>query len=186
MSTVGLAWQEPLPQGYMPVEQSSAILEKTLPLRFDPDLSGLGPGEKQAVEKLLEAYQLVQELFELSLHEKSLEALQSLKELDQKLESGKATQNLLELYRLFSGPIGVNLENQRGPFLPVEKPVSGKTLYPRDATKAEIEQFLRVNPAEMDSILDTRTVVHRADAASLARDLAILKQFQDWTCSSQV
>ena len=37
-----------LPDGYLPVEESRRVLDKTLVIRLDPDLSSLTAGERRA------------------------------------------------------------------------------------------------------------------------------------------
>jgi hypothetical protein len=67
------------------------------------------------------------------------------------------------------------LDNQRRPFLPLASTPPGGSLYPADATRAEIDAFLAAHPDARASILAPRTVVRRADTASLKRDIAALK-----------
>ena len=63
MLAVGMnatAQQEPLPEGYWPESKSSAILAKTETIRLAPDLSGLTPQEKAALEDLFAAGEIMQ------------------------------------------------------------------------------------------------------------------------------
>ena len=50
-------------------------------------------------------------------------------------------------------------------------------MYPTDSTKVEIDAFLAANPDKRDSILGSRTVVRRATAPNLQRDLGKLRQY---------
>ena len=43
-----------VPPGYWPLEKSQPIIDKSQSIRLAPDLSRLTPGERKAVEKLLE------------------------------------------------------------------------------------------------------------------------------------
>jgi hypothetical protein len=165
-----------LPSGNWPVEKSQPIIDKTGPVRLDPDLSHLSDGERTAVAKLIEAGKIFQDLYELQRHPNALTARKELERLD-KQGSSTATQNLLTLYRLFQGPIATTLENKREPFLPVEGTRPEKNVYPATVTKEEIEAFLAAHPDKRDSILDLRTVVRRTTLANLKRDLAQLKKY---------
>ncbi len=166
-----------LPRGYWPVEKSQPIVDKTGPVRLDPDLSHLTEGERKAVAKLIEAGKIFQDLYELQRHPDALKARKELERVD-KLQGGSAaTKNLLTLYRLFQGPIATTLENKREPFLPVEGTRPEKNVYPWGVTKEEIAAFLTANPDKRDSILDLRTVVRRSTVPNLKRDLNQLRKY---------
>ncbi|MDQ3586426.1 MAG: NUDIX hydrolase [Acidobacteriota bacterium] len=165
-----------LPAGYWPLEKSQPILDKMQTIRLAPELSHLSEGERRAVGKLLEVGKIFQELYEEQRHAQALAAQRELRQLDARLGSTPATQNLLTLYRLNQGPIATTLENKREPFLPVDPSPPGKNVYPWGVSKEEIETFLAAHTEERDSILDLRTVVRRATGENLRRDLDKLKQ----------
>src|SRR5688572_13076587 len=100
----------------MPAEE---ILAKTETIRLAPDLSSLTAEEKSALKDLLEVGDIFQKLYEDQLHHQAAYALDRLKVLDVQLGQPKATQNLLDLYRLSKGPIASTLTNEREAFLPV-------------------------------------------------------------------
>jgi hypothetical protein len=166
-----------VPRGYWPLEKSQAILEKMQTVRLAPDLSHLRVGERAALDKLLEAGHIFQELYEEQLHAQALVAHRELQLLDKRLGAAAATQNLLTLYRLNQGPIATTLENKREPFLPVNPRQVGSNMYPSGSTKQEIEAYLNAHPEKRASILDLRTVVRRTTPESLRRDLAKLRQY---------
>src|SRR5678815_437126 len=97
-----------------------------------------------------------------------------LTELDKKMGSPAATQNLLTLYRLFQGPIATTLDNQREPFLPVEPVTPGKNMYPRGTTKALLSTPSLSNK---DELLAARTVVRVARANNLREDINRLLKY---------
>lgn len=165
------------PAGYWPVEKSEEILKKTETIRLAPDLAQLSAEERAALKDLFEVGTLMQKLYEDSRHAEALYALDRLQVLDVKLGQPKLTQNLLSLYRLNMGPIATTLDNQRLPFLPVSPQVPARNVYPVDATKAEIDAYLDANPNKRSEILGERTVVRRANEASLDRDIQILNTF---------
>ena len=169
--------QVSLPAGYWPLERSQPVIEKTQTIRLAPDLAHLGAGERAAVARLLEVGKIFQDLYEHQRHAQARAARAELERLDKRLGSTPTTQNLLALYRLNQGPVATTLENKREPFLPVEPTRPGKNVYPWGVTKAEVDAFLAANPAKRDALLDLRTVVRRADAESLKRDLSKLRQY---------
>ncbi|HYP27260.1 MAG TPA: NUDIX hydrolase [Blastocatellia bacterium] len=165
-----------LPPGYWPPEKSQAIIDKTQVIRLSPDLSHLSEGERRAVGLLLEVGAIFQGLYEQQRDARALSSLRDLQQLDRKLGSPAATQNLLTLYRLNQGPIATTLENDREPFLPVDPPQPGKNVYPRGVSKQEVDAFLAANPDKRQSILDLRSVVRRSSAENLRADLSKLAQ----------
>lgn len=165
-----------LPAGYWPLEKSEPILDKTSELELAPDLSTLSEGERHAVDHLLEAGAIMQELYELSRHHQALEAEAALRTLNRKHPSD-AAKNLLTLYRLFEGPIATTLDNDRVAFLPVDPQVPGKNVYPWGIEKEEVEAFLASHPHERDAILGERTVVRRATSGNLEIDLRTMKTY---------
>jgi hypothetical protein len=169
--------QASLPTGYWSLEKSQPLIDKMGIVRLAPELSHLSAGEQQAVAKLLEVGRIFQEIYEQQRHSQALAARRELERFDKRQGSPAATQNLLTLYRLFQGPIASTLENKREPFLAVEPVRPGKNMYPAGATKEEIETFLAQHPEKRDSFLDLRTIVRRATAESLQRDLAKLRQY---------
>ena len=180
MLAVGMnatAQQEPLPEGYWPESKSSAILAKTETIRLAPDLSGLTPQEKAALEDLFAAGEIMQKLYEISRHHEARTALDLLRVVDVRLGQPKATQNLLDLYRLFQGPIATTLDNKREPFLPVSPQLPGRNVYPHDATKAEIDAFLEKYNGEREALLAERNVVRRLTPNNLRDDLLTLNTF---------
>lgn len=163
-----------LPAGYWPLEKSQPIIDKTQTIRLAPDLSHLTPGERTAVAKLLEVGKIFQRLFEKQRHPEATRSYADLVQLDKRLGSPAATQNLLTLYRLNQGPIATTLENKREPFLPVEPVQPGKNVYPWGVKKEEIDAFLADNPDKRDEILHLRSVVRRNTKQNLADDVAKL------------
>jgi hypothetical protein len=168
--------QNGMPQGYWPDEKSRAILEKTGEVRLAPDTSHLTEGERRAVAKLIEVGKIFQTVYEEQRHGRAAESHAALLTLDRRLGSPESTRNLLDLYRLFQGPIATTLENKREPFLPVELTAPGAAMY-GGATKEEVQAFLNAHPDRRDSILNSRTAVRRATAANLRRDLGKLRQY---------
>lgn len=166
-----------LPPGYWPREKSQAVIDKMRRVRLAPDLSQLGPGERAALAKLIEVGRIFQTLFERQEHHQAERALAALRDLD-RLHAGAAdTANLLTLYRKFQGPIAELLDNTREALLPVDAVAPGKNVYPWGIAKAEIDAWLAAHPEQRATILGLRTVVRRADAATLREDAARLARY---------
>ncbi|HEU4363943.1 MAG TPA: NUDIX hydrolase, partial [Candidatus Krumholzibacteria bacterium] len=173
-SLAAAAFAQDLPEGYAPLAETQPILDKTQHVHLAPDLSGLSPAERDAVDLLIQAGGIFQALHENMRHYQAAESRILLADLDRKLGSPPATGNLLALYYASSGPIVRGLDNQRRPFLPVEPPAPGGAVYPWGVAKEEVEAFLASHPDEVESILHPRTVVRRCERESIEKDRAAL------------
>src|SRR5215207_3727156 len=166
-----------LPTGYWPLEKSQPIIDKTQTIRLSGDLSKLTEGERKAVDKLIEAGQIFQKLYEEQRHPEALSSYRALEQLDKRTGSTPATQNLMTLYRLFQGPIATTLDNKREPSLPVDSTPPGKNVYPWGITKEQIEQarFAQGGQAnKRDKVLDLRSVVRWVNVKNLQSDIKTL------------
>lgn len=151
--------------------RSRAILDQTRELWLDPDLSTLSAGERAAIDALIAAGKLVQDLYEQQIHPDAELARARL----QALPASAAKTRLKQLYRLANGPIVTTLDNQRVPFLADVAPTwPGKGVYAAGTTVAAVEAFLEQHPDQRSTLLDGRSVLRRADAASAELDLAVL------------
>jgi hypothetical protein len=174
VSMVVSAGAQALPQGYAPPEVTQPIIDKTLHVHLAPDVSALTEADARAVEFLIEAGGIFQQLHENMKHRQAVESRTFLVNLDRKLGSPRATQNLLTLYYLSNGPVVRGLDNVRQPMLPVDPPVPGGAVYPWDVTREELDAFLRAHPEEVETILHPRTVVRRTSVGAVNADLAAL------------
>ncbi len=156
--------------GAWTVEQTRPIVDKTMTVRLAPDLAQLSTGERAAVDRLVKVGAIMQELYEEQRHIEAAAARNMVAGLD----TSQRSEHLRALYRLFQGPIANTLDNRRVPFLGVRPVAPGKTVYPWGIEAKEIEAFLAAHPDRRPAILAPRTVVRRADEASLAADLAAL------------
>jgi hypothetical protein len=141
-----------------------AVVEATRALTLAPDLSHLSAGERVAVDRLLEAGAILQELYEDQNHPDAAWARGTLVE--------RSPEALL--YRLYRGPVGTNAYNERVPFLPVRAEMPGRNVYPVDVDRAELDAWLGSHPEERPALLHVRRVVRRATAADLDLDIATL------------
>lgn len=168
-----------LPDGYWPVERSQPILDATLEVTLDPDLSHLHERERAAIEELLAAGEIMQRLYEQQLHRDSGRARQALTELHAGGADPAAVRNLLDLFYLSKGPVATTLDNERLPFVPAGGEQDGKNVYPFGLARQQLDAFLDAVPAAADAILAPRTVVRRATAENIAADIAKLDEFPE-------
>jgi hypothetical protein len=165
------AAQAPAPREWTPA-QAKAILDKTQTIRLAPSLAHLSPGERVAVNKLLEVGRIFQDVYEAQRHRNALTERAGLSR-----RTDAHGRSLDTLYRLNQGPIATTLENKREAFLAVADSPPGKNVYPWDLTKAELDSYLAAHPGERARLTDLRSVVRRAEMAVLKRDLAKLRQY---------
>jgi hypothetical protein len=165
-----LACSQSLPEGYWDSAQRRAILDTTRTLRLEVDLASLSSGERRAVDELLKVGVIMQSLYERQLHPEAPQALAAI----ETLPTGEARSELLDLYRLFRGPIATTLDNRREAFVPVSPVEPGKAVYPSGVTRAELEAWIEANPGQRAALLDGRSVVRRTEPAQVAADLAVL------------
>lgn len=161
-----------LPPGYWDEARAQELLEKTQTVRLAPDLSALSSEEREALRHLFRAGEVMQTLYEASRHPEARSSYAALQSLHAQRADVARTQALLDLYRLYQGPIAITLDNDRTAFLPVRPQVPGRDVYPQDATKAELDRFVQRYPERR--LLDERTVVRRTSAASIDADLTTL------------
>jgi hypothetical protein len=140
-------------------DQTRPILDKMLVLRLSPGLDQLTAGERRALDALLAAGPPLQRVYERQLHRQALDAQRAL------AQRRPPREDLLTLYRLWQGPIAIDLENRREPFLAVDPVVPGKNVYPWGIDKARLQVFLEDHPEAKDDILNGRTVVREASDA---------------------
>jgi hypothetical protein len=152
--------------------QVQEVLDKTSRTRLAPDLSHLTAGERVAVARLLEVGRIFQAVYEEQRHRSALASRATLEKA-----TDPQSRNLLTLYELNQGPIATTLDNRREPFLAVDPAPPGKNVYPWDLTEKELQDFIRAHPGERGPLSHLRHVVRRADAASIARDLAMLTKY---------
>ncbi|MBI2213179.1 MAG: NUDIX hydrolase [Acidobacteria bacterium] len=166
-----------LPDGYWAPEKVAQILAKTQIVKLAPDLSTLTEGERECVKYLLAAGNIVQGIYEDARHPEATASVVALRELHESTGKTSRTGDLLTLYRLYQGPIAATLDNRREPFLPVKPQSPARNVYPRDATREELDAFLAAHPDSRATILGERTVVRRATRENLKRDLTMLARF---------
>jgi hypothetical protein len=166
-----------LPDGYMAEEESQQIIDKTMVITLAPDLSGLSDNERSAVESLIAVGRIFQLLHEDMRHHQAVEAHETLVLLDEELGSPAATQNLLDMYYVFKGPIGRMLDNKSRAFFPVDPKVPGRNVYPWGIQREELEEYFAKFPRERSRLLGVRSVVKRSERSNIDADLGTLDEY---------
>lgn len=166
-----------LPPGYWGPDRIDPILNKTVTVRLTPSLAGLTPGEHRAVEKLLDAGGVLHRIYLEQTHRQALSAKAELERLNERLDKPPVTRHLLDLFRLFKGPIATTLDNKREPFLPVDAQPPGRNVYPWNVSRAALDKFMAAHPDTRARLLAPRTIVREATAENLAADRETLKTY---------
>jgi hypothetical protein len=157
------------PAGYWAPERTREILDKTRTIRLTPQANVISANERAAIAALIEVGKIFQAVYEEQLHPQAGEAKAKLAALK------PPRQDLVDLFRLFKGPIATTLDNKREPFVPVQPETPGKNVYPVGIGKEEVERFLAAHADKRESFLHPRTVVRRASAENLRADIAKLR-----------
>jgi len=165
-----------LAKGYWLADDVRRVLDKALSYRLEADLSSLTPGERRAVDVLVAVGFILEDLNEEQRHHQALRARQELRDLHEQLGRPSRTQDLLDLYRLFRGPIATTLENELVPFLPVDGFTEGKAFYPWGIERDELDIFLEAHPERRPEILGVHTIVRRSTPRNLKRDVLTLRR----------
>ena len=172
--SIGNCLAQDLPAGYWSMEQAKQLIDKTRLVVLDPDISSLTAAEKAATAKLIRAGEIFNRIYQDSLHDEALEALENLKTLH---TGDKHTTALLDIYYRSAGPVTTTLDNKRVPFLPVKPEEPGKNVYPYGLTNELLDPFLKARPELAADILNVRTVVRAATNENIRRDLGMLERF---------
>ena len=118
------------------------------PVEMPFSRAGLSTQEIQLVDKLVEACRLLDDVY---WRQSDLQGLQMLK---------TTTDATLKRLLIIMGSRWDLLDENR-PFVGSEPMPPGHDLYPKDLTRAQIEQYVRQHPADKAAIYDPFTVVKR-------------------------
>lgn len=128
-----------------------AELNKLAPVELETDLDGLSTGDLQALQKLLEASKLIDELFLLQVDPDNPHIRQELAQSN--------LPNHLALFDVMFGKWNRLVENE--PFLDHEEKPDGAGFYPKDMTKEEFESFVAAHPDQAKEFKSEFTVIKR-------------------------
>ncbi len=165
-----------LPEGAWTLKQTQPILDKTLTIRVEPDLTSLSTGERAALDKLIAAGQILHQLYLKQNHSESDKAQSLLSEYHTD-DGNPEVENLRKLFWISKGPIVTTLDNRRVPFLPVSEETPGKNVYPTDLDREAFDNLISSDPLIREELLSLRHVVRKNTAANRERDRELMKLY---------
>ena len=150
--------------------QTGELLARTEGIELSANTEHLGPGERACIEHLLAAGELMQRLYEDSLHPQATAIRASLADP----RSPRELATIYEMFPVGSAPLSVSASGPGPEFktvalLATDELPPGKNLYPPDAKRGEIDAFMARQPQARAEILAPRTAVRRATSAAIAR-----------------
>ncbi len=144
---------------------------KIVPVAMTPDTSFLSAEERQVVNLLIEAAELMNPIY---LRQRSVDNPTIRAEIERSRHPQKAA--LLDMYDLHFGPWDTLAENH--PFYGGEKMPVGAGFYPRDLTKESFEAYLAAHPGEKEALTSGYTVVKRQGDRLVAVPYSV--EYRQW------
>lgn len=144
----------PVPSPLLPVVHDTGGLEKLAVVRMAPDTTFLSAEERQVVNLLIEAAELMNPIYLRQLFELNPEVRAQIAAFDH-----PQRPLLLQKFDAFFGPWDPIEEDK--PFFGNTPRPDGGGFYPADLTKAEFDAYLAANPGEADALTDPYTIVRR-------------------------
>lgn len=168
-----------LPDGFMSEKKSQQLVDKTMTVRLESDLSHLSDAERETIDLLMQIGDILHALYEQQRHYEARDAYAELLTLHEELGEPVATQNLIDIYRRAKGPIVRRFDdNKLAPFLPVEERPPGGNVYPWGVTREELDAFIGDDQARREDILHLRRVVRRTEREWIDLDLSALAEHE--------
>lgn len=153
-------------------ENVGELLNKFAPVEVTADISFLPENEKQALMKLIQASQYMEEIFLRQVWEKNPEYKKALARRSDEL--GRDAYQ----YFLISFGLWDRLDEHEAPFISdMEKP-AGAGYYPVDISKGEFEAYVEKYPEQKESLSSLFTIVQRKGDALIAVDYSTA--FETW------
>ncbi|HEY6917357.1 MAG TPA: hypothetical protein VI381_06925 [Allosphingosinicella sp.] len=153
--------------GYSMTESRAKIAR----IEMAPDVSFLNAEERQVVNYLIQAADLMSEIY---LRQVSVDNPRVRAEIAASNRPDKAA--LLDMFDLHFGPWDTLEEGH--PFYGTEKAPPGAGFYPKDLTKAEFEAYLAAHPAEKAALTSGYTVVKREGGKLVA--VPYSQEYKKW------
>jgi hypothetical protein len=149
------AKKEPVIKNYAAIEEVKTQVEKFKPVEIDYNESMLSEGDRLALQKLVEAAHLMDEIFLRQVYSKNVAIQQVLNQGD------NADYKVLKEYFDINFGSFDRLEDDK-PFInPNEPKPKGANFYPEDMTKEEFEQWLQDHPEDQEAFIGYFTVIQR-------------------------
>ncbi len=154
-SIMGISWRADAMKPIPSFEHVRAQLEKFKPVKMDYDEKLLSAADKKAVDKLVEAARMMDEIFLRQVWSGNVK-------LRDELSKMKGNERVLDDYFTINfGPFD-RLDHDK-PFIDVglkEKP-AGANFYPEDLTKKELESWMRAHPKDKKAFESNFTIIER-------------------------
>jgi len=132
---------------------------ETTPITFP--VQKLGPGDREALTKLIEASDLMSEIFLRQVCPSNVEIRERLKETKDRL-----SQEALRYFQINFGPWDRLTGNE--PFIGEKTKPPGAGFYPEDMTKDEFQRWIEEHPSEKTSFTSLYTVIRRSGSKLVA------------------
>lgn len=162
--------------GFWELDRAEPLLDRAESFDVEADTSGLTEGERAALAKLGQVGAIAQRLYERQRHPMAEAVGEHLRGYEPSEAQAPRLTALRRLFWMASGPIVVNLDNDRVPFAPVEPPYEpGRNVYPSGLDRATIDAWLEAHPEHAAEIRAVRTVVRCRTDEALAADRATLE-----------
>jgi hypothetical protein len=142
-----------LPPGLTPAELSARV-EQFAPVDLTFDASLLDAHQRIAVRKLVEASDVLNEIFWLQVWPDNLAYRASLEEV-----GGTDLEPAREYYDIMAGPWDRLADSE--PFLAVGPKPAGAGYYPADVTQEELEAWIAAHPEDRETFTSYYTILER-------------------------
>jgi hypothetical protein len=152
-SIMGIAWRADAMKPIPSLGHVNAQLKKFKPVEIEYNEAVLSAGDKKALEKMVEAARVIDEIFLRQVWSGNVKLRDELKKQKDRI--------LLDYFTINFGPFD-RLDHDR-PFIDVglkEKP-PGANFYPEDIKKEEIEEWIKRHPADKKDFESNFTVIVR-------------------------
>ncbi len=151
---------EPMIDSKAPASYVKQELNKLAPVNIKADLSSLSNSEKAVVKKLVDAGEIIDQLFLLQVDPDNPRIRKELTAM-----SAENRADYLELFDIMFGSWNRLAHNE--PFINSEKKPAGAGFYPKNMTKAEFQQHIKENPDDKKLFEDTFSIIKRNEKGNL-------------------
>ncbi len=139
-----------------PAEYVKGELDKLAPVKLECDLSTLSESDKKVAALLIEASEIIDDLFLIQVNRENPELLEALKASDH-----PDNQAYVDLFTIMFGPWN-RLEEDK-PFVTGEEKPAGAGFYPEDMTKKEFQNAVKEYPELEELYTGTFTAITRVE-----------------------
>ncbi len=140
-----------------PIEYVQRELDKLAPVALQCDLNQIPNSEIKTLKKLIQAAQIIDQLFLLQVDPENLKLARELERY-----RGTPDQPYLDLFTVMFGRWN-RLDHDK-PFLTNKAKPLGAGFYPPDMTKEEFESFLKEHPDQVEAFESNFTVIRRIES----------------------